>query len=155
MNQLYCAMHRDRRIGKRKSCETAEDDQGQGGSDHARSGNPTLSNLLIDCCREGYNWWYMEIGEKLSTSAQHEMDTTVGRNHVADFANIQPISSIFERFLHLPVAKPSKIASIRVRRAVGMQAGKFSKLSRRSIDLSLITSQDLDGLFLSTRNVLL
>jgi hypothetical protein len=97
----------------------------------------------------------MEIGEESSTSAQDEMDTTVGRNHIANLANLQPISSIFERFLHLPVAKPSKITSIRVRRAVGMQAGKFSKLSGRSIDLSLIPSQDLDGFFLCTRDIFL
>ena len=117
----------------------------------ARSGNPTiLSNLLINRRREGYIWWYIEIGEKASTSAEDKMDTTVGRNHVANIANLQTISSIFERFLHLPVAKPSKITSIRVRRAVGILAGKFSKLFRRSTDFSLVPSQDLDGFFLCT-----
>lgn len=66
------------------------------------------------------------------------MHTTLGTDHITDLPDLQPIRSVFERFLHLTVSKPAEITSVRVGRAVGVLRREFRESIRVASDLGLV-----------------
>ena len=73
------------------------------------------------------------------------MDTTVGINDVAHFSNIQGKGGIFEGFLHLSGAKGAEIPTFASRAAVRKLCCELSELFGGSVDLRLVTSEDVDS----------
>jgi len=90
-----------------------------------------------------------------SPSSHHQMHTAVRTNHVANLANLQAIRGLLKRLLHLAMAEPSQVPALVMGRAVRVLRGKFSELISGRPDGSLIASEDLDSLFLRTRNLIL
>ena len=88
-------------------------------------------------------------------SAQHQMNTAVRANNVADLPNLQPIRRVFKRLLHLSTPKPSKVTTVRVRRTIRVLRRQFRELVSGSVDFRFMFSQYLNSLLFCTGNVLL
>ena len=73
------------------------------------------------------------------------MDAAVGLDDVAHFPDLQGKGGIFERFLHLPGSKDTEIPAFAGGAAVGELFCELGELLVGSIDLGLVSSEDLDG----------
>jgi len=72
------------------------------------------------------------------------MDAAVGLDDVAHFSDLQGEGGIFERFLHLPSTEDPKIPVFASRAAVGELFCELGKLFVGSVDLGLVSLEDLN-----------
>ena len=78
------------------------------------------------------------------------MDTAVGVNDFAHFSNFQGKGGIFERLLHLSGAKEAEIPTFASGAAVRILCCELAEFFMGSVDLRLITSEDVDSFRLRT-----
>ena len=100
----------------------------------------TRTSITVKGLRSYMYNWVLDILSKDLTRPHDKVHTAVSYNHIADLPHFQPISSVLEWLLHLTAAKPAKIAFVRMRRAVRVQAGELPKLIRRAINLCFVST---------------
>jgi len=79
--------------------------------------------------------------------------STVRVDDIAHYTGLQCERSLLKRLLHLPSSKPAQISASAVGGAVGMLLGYLSELLRRTVDICLVSAQDLLSLLLAPSNI--
>ena len=74
------------------------------------------------------------------------MDAAIGLDDVAHFSDLQGEGGIFERLLHLSSTKNTKIPAFASRAAVGVLFCELCELVVGSVDLGLVSLEDLNRL---------
>ena len=81
------------------------------------------------------------------------MNTAVSADNPTHLARLEREGGLFEGLLHLTLGEPSEIPAGFVGRAIRVLLGQFGELLIAVPNLSLVAFEDLDGLFLTARNV--
>lgn len=83
-------------------------------------------------------------------SSENEMHTAVGLNDITHFSDLQGKGCLFEWLLHLSGAEGTEIPAIASRATVRELFCELGEFLRGSVDLSVVTFEDLNSFGLGT-----
>ena len=84
-----------------------------------------------------------------------DMNSRIGADGLAHFANFEVESGLFERLLHLTSAERTEVAAVFGAGAIGIFGGQFGELGFTRHDFFSVSVQEFQSLFLCAGDVLL